>query len=89
MLRNPDLYHEAYDDEKDLVTIIEIEGTHYNVTYNRYGNQFEVTEIVVFEEDYPNDPPEYELCSDIIYRVCEDILQERFECNFDYGNEKI
>lgn len=83
MLRNPDLYHEDYNDEKDLVTTIEIEGTHYEVTYNRYGNQFEVTQLVVFKEDYPDQQPEFTINE--AYSVCEDILQDEFERDYDYG----
>ena len=82
--REPEIYVEINSDfdGRELETTVEIEGTHYEVVYNQYGNQFEVLSAIIFQEDYPDQLPEF-IDSNELYECIEDMLQYEFETNYE------
>ena len=84
--RCPEIYSEPnYEfDGRELETTVEIEGDHYEVVYNQYGNQFEVLSAKLFRTEFPDESP-YFTDTQELYNCIEETLQYEFEINFDYG----
>ena len=84
--RQPEIYADDTSDYdgRELETTVEVEGTHYEVVYNQYGNQFEVLSAKIYHQEYVGEP---EFNIDEVYVVIEDILHDEFERNYDFGNE--